>query len=252
MKHSSDVNRLRVLSAALLLVSLSGIPKLEAADPIPRYGVTFGQQGNEVELQIVPARSGVGTSTMPAPDDPAVSSIVSPPATNATAIVPPKTGGTSVQLKSQAMAHYKEDGFEVSIDDIAGESFENDLSANGRLSLAILFDNDSRNVDLTDSLTLQTLNNILKLMKSQPALRIVVEGFVDYTGVKEYQALGQAPDGGQAASEARAYAVKKWLVDQGISSLRITSVGKGTRGTDGDSEEQRAKNRRVDIVKVTP
>jgi len=241
-----------MLLSALLAGCSAGVASLEAADPAPHYGVTFGQQGNEVEMQVVPARSRVATHAMPVPGDPAVSSIVGAPAANPTAVVPPKTGETPVQLKSQSVADYKEDGFEVSIDDIAGESLENDLNTTGRLSLAILFDQDAREVDLADSATIKTLNTILKMMKSQPALRISIEGFVDYTGVKQYQALGQSPDGGQAASESRAYAVKKWLVDQGVSTLRITSAGKGTRGADGDSEEQRAKNRRVDIVKLTP
>lgn len=251
MKKFYRANRAWVLFAALATVCPAGVTRLDAAGATPRYDVTFGQEGHEVRVQVVPARLGIATSAMPAPDDPAVTAIVGAPVARPTAAVPPKSAGSPIQLKSQSIADYKEDGFEASLDDIAGESISSDLDASGKLSLAILFDNDARAVDLSDSLTVKTLNNVLKMMNLRPTLKISVEGFVDYTGVKEYQALGLAPDGGQAASEDRAYAVKKWLVDKGISTLRISSVGKGTRGADGDSMEQRSLNRRVDIVKVS-
>lgn len=241
----------RATFAVALVVWLAGGVTAVAAEPKPRYGVTFGQEGNEVEMQVVPARMGIASNAMPTPADPSVRGIVAAPARRSTVPVSTNAPAASVELKSESVADYKEDGFEVSIDDVAGEAVSNDLDATGKLSLAILFDNDARQVDLSDSTTMKTLNSILKMMKGRPTLKITIEGYVDYTGVMEWHALGQAPDYGQAASEDRAYAVKKWLVNNGISSLRINNVGKGMRGAEGDSEEQRKLNRRVDIVKLS-
>ncbi|MBP7633479.1 OmpA family protein [Candidatus Ozemobacteraceae bacterium] len=241
----------RAAGVIMLVAWMAGAPAALAAEPKPRYGVTFGQEGNEVEMQVVPARMGVASNAMPAPTDPSVQGIVVAPSKRPTVIVSPNPPAASVELKSQSVADYKEDGFDVSFDDVAGEAVSNDLDATGKLSLAILFDNDARVVDLSDATTVKTLNSILKMMKDRPTLKIAIEGYVDYTGVMEWHALGQALDYGQAASEDRAYAVKKWLVNNGISSLRINSVGKGTRGAEGDSEEQRKLNRRVDIVKLS-
>lgn len=241
----------RMACAVLLAALLPGSATPADAAAKPRYGVIFGQEGNEVQIQVVPSRLGVASNAMPAPADPSVTGIVGAPSDRPTATVPPNAAAAPVQLKSQSIPDYKEDGFDVSIDGVAGEAISNDLDANGKLSLAILFDNDSREVDLSDSTTVKTLNSILKMMKDRPTLKICVEGYVDHTGVMEWHALGQARDYGQAASEERAYAVKKWLVNNGISSLRIDSVGKGMRGAEGDSETQRKLNRRVDILKVS-
>ncbi len=241
----------RTACTVALAIWLVGGATAGAAEPRPRYGVTFGQEGSEVEMQVVPARMGIATNAMPAPTDPSVQGIVVAPSKRPTVAVSPNPPAASVELKSESVADYKEDGFDVSIDGVAGEAISNDLDATGKLSLAILFDNDAREVDLSDATTVKTLNSILKMMKDRPTLKLAIEGFVDYTGVMEWHALGQALDYGQAASEDRAYAVKKWLVDNGISSLRINSVGKGMRGAEGDSEAQRKLNRRVDIVKLS-
>ncbi|HEY9068821.1 MAG TPA: OmpA family protein [Candidatus Ozemobacteraceae bacterium] len=219
------------------------------AGPAPRYDVTFGQQGNEVQVQVVPARAGVATHAMPVPDAGAVTGIVGSPVVRPTSVVFSKPVVPPTQLQPQSVADYKEDGFDVSIDAISGEVVSGQLAETGRISLAILFEADSSAVDQGDATTMQALNQVLALLKAQPDLRIAVEGYVDYTGVKEYEALGQSSDGGLGTSEKRAASVKAWLIAKGIAATRITSVGKGTRGQLGDSEEQRAKNRRVDIVK---
>ncbi|HOT27102.1 MAG TPA: OmpA family protein [Candidatus Ozemobacteraceae bacterium] len=251
MNRSFDNVVFRGACALALAFWLAGAALAVAAEPKPRYGVTFGQEGNEVEMQVVPARLGVASNAMPAPADPSVQGIVAAPSKRPTAPLSTSAPATPVELKSESVADYKEDGFDVSVDDVAGEAVANDLDASGKLSLAILFNNDSHEVDLSDAKTMKTLNSILKMMKCRATLKILIEGYVDYTGTMEWHALGKAPDFGQATSEARAYAVKKWLVDNGISSLRISCVGKGMRGAEGDSEAQQKLNRRVDIVKLS-
>lgn len=203
-----------------------------------RYGVVFGQQGNEVEMQVVPARSGVASNAMPAPGDTAVTSIVASPVNRPTAAVPPKPAEPAVQLKSQSVPEYREDGFDVSIDGIAGEAFTQELDAAGKVSVDILFDFDQATIK---SESFPALNAILSMMKSRPEQRVRVEGYTDYRGAVDYNF---------ELSVQRAYSVKRWLVNHGVESTRIDYVGKGQRGNADDSEAQQALNRRVDIVKL--
>ncbi|HEY9068820.1 MAG TPA: OmpA family protein [Candidatus Ozemobacteraceae bacterium] len=224
---------------ALLAWSLCCNPSL-AEDRAKRYDVTFGQQGNEVQVQLVPARAAVASQTMPAVGDAAVDGIVGSPGPGATTTVPPAVSRPPVQLKSQTAAEYKEDGFDVSIDGMAGEALASDLDAAGRVSVdGILFDFDLAEIKPS---SLPALNTILTMLRNRPTLKIRVEGFTDYRGPVDYNFV---------LSVQRAYAVKSWLVDHGIPSTRITYVGRGQRGNAGDTEEQQAKNRRVDIVKVS-
>ncbi|HOY66214.1 MAG TPA: OmpA family protein [Candidatus Ozemobacteraceae bacterium] len=227
--------------AALVLVfwSLCVSPAL-AAEPAKRYDVTFGQQGNEVQVQLVPARAEVASQTMPAAGDPAVDGIVGSPAPGATTAVSPAAARPQVPLKSQSVVEYKEDGFDVNIDGMAGEALSSDLDASGRVSVdGILFDFSLAEIKPA---SLPALNTILTMLRNRPTLKIRIEGFTDYRGPVDYNFV---------LSVQRAYAVKSWLVDHGIPSTRITYVGRGQRGNAGDTEEQQAKNRRVDIVKIS-
>ncbi len=205
---------------------------------VRRFGIIFGQQGNEVEMQVVPARSGVASNPMPSPDDTAVTAIVGDPVKRPTGALPPKPVEKPVSLKSQSVPEYKEDGFDVSIDGIAGEAFSQELDAAGKVSVGILFDFDQATIKAE---SIPALNAILSMMKSRPEQRIRVEGYTDYRGPVDYNF---------ELSVQRAYSVKRWLVEHAIESTRIDYVGKGQRGQAGDSEAQQALNRRVDIVKL--
>ncbi len=240
MKILIDIQKLREKGILLLLAVIICAMPLGAADQAARYGVIFGQQGNEVEMQVVPARSAVATQAMPAAGDPRVSAITGTPGAGNTTVVAPPTGRTPIQLKSQSVAEYKEDGFDVTIDGVAGEAFGADLDASGKVSVdGILFDYD---MAVIKSSSIPALNTIVSMMKSRPTLKIRIEGFTDYRGAVDYN---------YELSVQRAYAVKSWLVDHGILSTRIDYAGMGQRGNEGDSEEQQAKNRRVDVVKVS-
>lgn len=235
-----NIRKFRGAVACLAAVIIFWPASLSAAGQSPRYGVVFGQQGNEVEMQIVPARFGVATCAMPAPDDSSVSSIVPAPVVFPTAVVPVNAVGIPVRLLSQPAVEYKEDGFDVSIDGVSGEAFGSILDASGKVSVDdILFDFDRADIK---SCSIPVLNSISSMMKSRPTLKIRVEGFTDYRGAIDYNF---------ELSVQRAYAVKDWLVDNGVESTRIEFIGKGQRGSEGDSEAQQAKNRRVDIVKVS-
>ena len=87
------------------------------------------------------------------------------------------------------------------------------------------------------------LARVLALMAEQPELRIAVEGHTDDVGSAE---------GNQHISEGRARAVKTWLVARGGAELaqRIEVRGHGeSRPTvPNDSDANRARNRRVELV----
>jgi len=87
------------------------------------------------------------------------------------------------------------------------------------------------------------LNEVLKLLTQNPSWKLRVEGHTDNVG-----------DAGAnlKLSEARAAAVVAWLVARKVDAARLTSQGFGdTKPVAGnDTEEGRAKNRRVELVKL--
>ena len=87
------------------------------------------------------------------------------------------------------------------------------------------------------------INRIAKLMKDNPDLKFSVEGHTDNTGNAASN---------QMLSEARSKAVLDKLVEMGISNDRLKSAGKGQTKpiADNSTDEGRAKNRRVEFVKM--
>lgn len=87
-----------------------------------------------------------------------------------------------------------------------------------------------------------TVKQIAALLKEQPALKVAIEGHTDNQGT---------PDGNRTLSLNRAKAVMAAVVADGIKADRVSAVGRGQDVpiADNRSEEGRAKNRRVEIVK---
>ncbi len=87
------------------------------------------------------------------------------------------------------------------------------------------------------------LNRIVQLLKENPSLRFSVEGHTDATG---------SASSNQKLSEDRARAVVDRLVEMGIDAGRLTGKGLGQNNpvADNGSAEGRAKNRRVEFVKL--
>jgi len=87
------------------------------------------------------------------------------------------------------------------------------------------------------------INRIAKLMTDNPDIKFSVEGHTDNTGNAASN---------QTLSEARSKAIMDKLVELGISSSRLKSVGKGQTSpiADNSTDEGRAKNRRVEFVKI--
>ena len=87
-----------------------------------------------------------------------------------------------------------------------------------------------------------TLDQVLQLLKSEPALAVEIGGHTDNVG---------KPDYNLALSDRRAAAVKQWLVAHGVAAARLSSHGYGDTQplVPNSSDDNRARNRRVELKK---
>jgi OOP family OmpA-OmpF porin len=86
------------------------------------------------------------------------------------------------------------------------------------------------------------IKTIATLMKVDPTVKVVIEGYTDNLGNDEYN---------QKLSEKRAKAVRQYLISKfGIDGSRLTAVGYGKAKpiAGNDTEEGRQKNRRVQAL----
>ena len=89
----------------------------------------------------------------------------------------------------------------------------------------------------------RNLQAVADLLKQQPLLNLEIQGHTDNVG---------APEANKKLSEARAAAVKTYLVsDLGVTPVRLTTAGFGDTRPVGDNKTEagRAENRRVELVK---
>jgi OmpA-OmpF porin, OOP family len=89
----------------------------------------------------------------------------------------------------------------------------------------------------------QVLAQIQALLEQRPDLKLRVEGHTDNVGARAAN---------QKLSEQRAAAVVSWLVAHGVDKSRLTAQGFADSKpvADNSTEEGRAKNRRVELVKI--
>ena len=86
-----------------------------------------------------------------------------------------------------------------------------------------------------------TLNALARRLREQPAMRLEIAGHTDNIGDAALNLR---------LSKQRAQVVRRYLLQQGIDSVRLTAVGYGgTRPVaDNRDPKQRARNRRVEVV----
>ena len=89
----------------------------------------------------------------------------------------------------------------------------------------------------------QALNSLLSELKTQPALKLTVEGHTDSTG--SYR-------NNLELSRRRAQAIVDWLVAHGIQTARLKVAGYGSSRpiADNSTAQGRERNRRIEIVKM--
>jgi outer membrane protein OmpA-like peptidoglycan-associated protein len=123
--------------------------------------------------------------------------------------------------------------------DIAVNQIRERLDKEGFIALYINFETGSATIQ-QDSMS--QLEQVAKLLQSDPALKLEVGGHTDNVGT---------PETNQKLSDARARSVVASIVTHGVAADRLTAKGYGqtTPIADNRTEEGRAKNRRVELVK---
>ena len=114
------------------------------------------------------------------------------------------------------------------------------LDADGRVAIQVNFAVDKADI-LPDSQP--QIEQVLALLRDDPALRLSIDGHTDDTGDAAHN---------QRLSEARAQSVVGALTGAGIKAARLEAKGHGQSQpvADNDTDEGRARNRRVELVRL--
>ena len=134
----------------------------------------------------------------------------------------------------------EKEGMKQSLGFLDASAMKKALDADGRVALYIHFDIDKATLRPDSQAVMDEIN---KLLTNNTGLKLSVEGHTDSTG---------APDHNRQLSTARARSVLGALVGLGIDPARLSSKGFGPDKplTDNANETGRAKNRRVELVKM--
>ncbi|PVV22633.1 MAG: hypothetical protein B6D78_04750 [gamma proteobacterium symbiont of Ctena orbiculata] len=130
--------------------------------------------------------------------------------------------------------------FEATLEFIDASEMQQQIGESGHVALyGIQFDHDKATLRPESN---ETITEIVKALKSDPALQLYVVGHTDDVGSLTYN---------QDLSLKRANSVVKSLVAAGIEDSRLTALGVGPAApvSSNDTESGRAKNRRVELVK---
>lgn len=121
---------------------------------------------------------------------------------------------------------------------VASEIFEK-IIKEGFIALYINFETGKSDIK-TESLPI--IEQLSEMLKQNPTLKINIEGHTDNVG---------GENSNQLLSESRAKSVMDALISKGIDASRLKSKGWGQSKpiADNNTEEGRAKNRRVEISK---
>jgi outer membrane protein OmpA-like peptidoglycan-associated protein len=113
------------------------------------------------------------------------------------------------------------------------------LAKQGRIALYILFDTGKATIKPGSQ---AIVKQVVDMMKAHPDLKVAVEGHTDNAGV---------PAANRTLSDSRAKAVMAAIAAQGIAPARLTAAGYGQDRpvADNATEDGRAKNRRVELVR---
>lgn len=129
---------------------------------------------------------------------------------------------------------------EQSVTLVTADTMRTELAAKGHIPLYINFDTDKATIRADGK---PAVDEIATLLKNDATLMLTIEGHTDNSGdVKHNVDL----------SRQRTKAVVQQLVASGIEAARLQAAGKGaaTPVADNKDETGRAKNRRVELVKI--
>lgn len=123
--------------------------------------------------------------------------------------------------------------------DVTAGDMINALNRDGHIALYINFDTGKSTIKPEAN---PIIEQIVQLLKSNPELKLSIEGHTDNVG---------NPKSNKVLSDDRANAVMTAIIAQGIDGKRLSALGHGQDKpvADNKTEEGRAKNRRVELVK---
>jgi len=123
--------------------------------------------------------------------------------------------------------------------DVTASDMFKALNQEGHIALYINFDTGKSAIKPESK---PIIEQIVQMMKENPALAVRVEGHTDNVGSREAN---------KKLSDERAKSVLTAIAAQGIDVKRLTSAGYGQDKpiADNNTEEGRTKNRRVELVK---
>ena len=128
---------------------------------------------------------------------------------------------------------------EAMTQEVTADAMYDALAKDGFLALYINFDTGKSEIKPESQ---GTVGQIAALLAAHAELKLSIEGHTDNAGT---------PAANKTLSEARAKAVMAAVVEAGVAPARLAAVGWGQEKpiADNRSEDGRAKNRRVEIVK---
>lgn len=134
----------------------------------------------------------------------------------------------------------QEEVFQQTIKKVTADEIAKDLTEKGKSILYINFDVDKATIS-TDGKKI--VNEIAQALKKNNSLKIAIEGHTDNTGDAAHN---------KKLSNDRANAVLSTLTTQGIDKSRLSAKGFGAEQplVANDSEDNKSKNRRVELVKI--
>lgn len=158
-----------------------------------------------------------------------------------------KSGGKDVWVVLSDFGGSKRGNFELTTLEIEG--MKQDISAgemleainkNGSVALQINFETGKWAIKPE---SMPVVEQIAAMLVSDPSLKVSIEGHTDNVGI---------PATNKTLSENRAKSVVAALVAKGIDKTRLSSKGWGQDKpvADNTTEDGKAKNRRVEIVKM--
>lgn len=159
--------------------------------------------------------------------------------------VPRKDGGISYATLHVAYSHYEmhivDEKPLKTVLSFGAEELKKALDTNGHIAVyGINFQVNSDSIQVGAA---KILEEFARLMILYPDLKIEIQGHTDNTGTAAHNL---------DLSNRRAQTVQKYILLYGIDSSRMKAKGYGmTKPVDtNDTEDGRAKNRRVELVKI--
>lgn len=133
----------------------------------------------------------------------------------------------------------QEAGFTPTASMLQASELKQRIDETGKVDLQVNFATD-RTAILPESLP--QIEQVAQLLQDDPALQLAINGHTDNTGDAGHN---------QALSEGRAASVVAALVARGIEASRLQAAGFGATQpvASNDSEDGKARNRRVELVK---